>query len=62
MHDLARLGQALHSALITAQRKGHGAQAVQAMTPLFAVALGHTYRQLLLLALDEELANANLKS
>ncbi len=58
MGDLARLGAALHSALIAAQRNGHGAQAVQAMTPLFAVGLAHTYRQLLLLALDEELANA----
>lgn len=58
MNDLAALGQALHSTLITAQRAGHGAQAVQAITPLFAVALAHTYRQLLLLALDDELENA----
>ena len=62
MNDLARLGQAMHSAMVTAQRHGHGAEAVQAMTPLFAVGLAHTYRQLLLLALDEEMANANLKS
>ncbi len=62
MNDLARLGGALHSALIAAQRTGHGAQAVQAMTPLFAVGLAHTYRQLLLIALDEEMINANVES
>jgi len=62
MNDLAQLGRALHSAMVSAQRHGHGAEAVQAMTPLFAVGLAHTYRQLLLLALDEEMANANLKS
>jgi hypothetical protein len=47
--------------MVTAQRHGHGAEAVQAMTPLFAVGLAHTYRQLLLLALDEEMANAHHK-
>lgn len=62
MNDLATLGQALHSTLITAQRHGRGAQALQAMTPIFAVGLAHTHRQLLLLALDQELTNANFQS
>jgi len=62
MNDLATLGQAMHSTLASAQRNGHGAQALQAIAPIFAVALAHTYRQLLLLALDQELANADLQS
>lgn len=62
MNDLARLGQAMHSAMVSAQRNGHGAAAGAGLTPLFAVAMLHTYRELLLLALDEEIANADLKS
>ena len=62
MNDLAALGQALHSVFSTAQRHGRGAQALQALTPLFAVSLVHTHRQLLLLALDQELANAHHES
>ena len=60
VNDLATLGHALHSTLVTAQRRGRGAQALQAMTPIFAVGLlVHAYRQLLLLAIDQELANAH---
>jgi len=59
VNDLAALGDALHSTLVTAQRRGRGAQALQAMTPIFAVGLVHAYRQLLLIAIDEELANAH---
>jgi len=62
VNDLATLGHALHATLITAQHHGRGAQALQVMTPLFAVGLAHTHRQLLLLALDQEIANANNES
>ncbi len=61
MNDLARLGQAMHSAMVTAQRHGHGAEAGVGLTPLFAVAMLHTYRELLLLALDAELETAARK-
>ncbi len=58
MDDLARLGGALHSALIAAQRTGHGAEAGAKLTPLFGVALMFACRELMLLALDAEMESA----
>jgi hypothetical protein len=52
----------LHAALIAAQRTGNGAQAGANLTPLFGVALMFACRELMLLALDQELTNANHKS
>ena len=58
MNDLARLARELTQALSAAQQNDYAAQALQGIVPMFAVAMAHTYRQLLLLALDEELKTA----
>ena len=58
MNDLARLARELTQALSAAQQNDYAAQALQGIVPMFAVAMAHTHRQLLLLAIDEELKTA----
>ena len=58
MNDLAQLGQALNETLLVAEQNGCAAHALKGMVPMFTVALLHTYRQLSLIALDEEMTNA----
>jgi hypothetical protein len=58
VNDLARLGQALNETLLVAEQNGCAAHALQGMVPMFSVALLHAYRQLLLIALDEEMTHA----
>lgn len=58
MSDLASLGQALSEALAAAKQSGYAGRALPGMVPIFAVAMAHASRQLLLIAIDEEMSHA----
>ena len=55
MNDFGRLGRALCEATRAAEEQGWLPQALVALTPIVFVALGFAGRELLLLALDQEI-------
>jgi len=62
MNDLAALGHALTTTAEAAEARGSLPQALAAMTPLAFVGLLFAGRELLLLALDQEMTNARRHS
>lgn len=60
MDDLNRLGVALCDATRAAEDRGSLANALPALTPMAFVALMFAGRELLLLALDQEMENAQV--
>ncbi len=60
MGDLSRLGVALCDATHAAEARGSLANALPALTPMAYVALMFAGRELLLLALDQEIKNAQV--
>ncbi len=60
MDDLSRLGRALCDATNAAEAHGHLPNALAALTPMAFVGLMFAGRELLLLALDQELKSAEV--